>query len=45
MLHLKVGYSDLQDMPWEYLDWFYNRHTQYLVDLEKEQNEPLHKFG
>jgi len=39
MHHLRLGYQDIVNMPWEHVEWFYNRHTQYLVDLEKEQEE------
>jgi hypothetical protein len=45
MNQLKLGYQDIQTMPWEYVEWFYNRHTQYLIDLEKERNEAQNKFG
>ena len=37
--NLKIGYNDLCNMPWEYIEWFYNRHIQYLVDQEKKRNE------
>lgn len=45
MYHLKLGYHDINNIPWEYIEWFYNRHTQYLVDLEKEENEKFNRFG
>jgi hypothetical protein len=34
MHHLNLGYQDICSMPWEYFEWFYNRHTQHLIDLE-----------
>lgn len=39
MNNLKIGYNDLCNMPWEYIEWFYNRHIQYLIDQEKKRNE------
>ncbi|MGN1393981.1 MAG: hypothetical protein ACI4V7_08145 [Succinivibrionaceae bacterium] len=45
MYHLKLGYQDVANMPWEYVEWFYNRHTQHLIDIEQEQNEKYNKFG
>lgn len=41
MNQLHISYRDLQEMPWEYVDWFYNRHSQYLIDLEEEQNRRM----
>lgn len=34
-----MGYEDLMKMPWETLDWIYNRHVQELIDLQKKKNE------
>jgi hypothetical protein len=45
MNHLKLGYQDIETIPWEEVEWFYNRHTQYLIDIQKEQNEKRNKFG
>ena len=39
MQNLHLGYNDICTMPWEYIEWFYNRHIQYLVDQEKKLNE------
>lgn len=39
MHNLKLSYTDICEMPWEYIEWFYNRHIQYIVDKEKKQNE------
>ena len=38
MYNLKMSYQDIQQMPWEYLDWIYKRHIQFLVDREQEMN-------
>lgn len=45
MYHLKLGYEDVISMPWDYFEWFHNRHSQHLIDLEKEQKEAMNKFG
>lgn len=45
MHHLKIGYNDIMEMPWEYVEWFYDRHSQYLIDLEQAQNEQINRFG
>lgn len=45
MYHLKLGYEDVVTMPWDYFEWFHNRHAQHLIDLEKEQKEAMNKFG
>lgn len=36
MTHLHLGYNDLESMPLEYLDWFYDRQIKEYVD--KQQN-------
>ena len=38
MHNLNLGYTDIESMPFEHLEWYYQRHLQYLIDLEKEQN-------
>ena len=45
MYHLKLGFNDIQSMPWDELEWFYNRHNQHLIDMEREQNEANGVFG
>ena len=45
MDHLKLGYLDIQSMPWEYFDWIYRRHMQYLIDEEQKRNEQYNMFG
>ena len=44
MRQLKQGYNDIENMPWEYVEWFYNRQTQYLINLEKAKQEAQNKF-
>lgn len=39
MRELHISYQDLQEMPVEYQDWLYHRHVQYLVDMQKEQEQ------
>ena len=39
MYQLKLGYNDICSMPWEYVEWFYNRQIQQLVDLEQAQEK------
>ena len=39
MRNLNLGYQDLQSMPWEYQEWFYNRHLQFLIDQEQAMNQ------
>lgn len=36
MTHLHLGYNDLESMPLEYIDWFYDRQVKDYVD--KQQN-------
>ena len=45
MYLLKLGFNDIQSMPWDELEWFYNRHNQHLIDMEREQNEANGIFG
>lgn len=45
MDHLKFGYGDLQNTPWEFVEWFYRRHTQYLIEQDQKRNEQFNKFG
>jgi hypothetical protein len=45
MHHLNLGYNDIESMPWEYFDWFYDRHLQHLIDEDKKRNEQENKFG
>lgn len=39
MTHLKLGYSDLENMPIEELDWFYERELKEIIDRQKEQRQ------
>ena len=39
MNNLKIDYNSIQSMPWEYFEWFYNRHLQFLIDLENKKQE------
>lgn len=34
-----MSYRDLQEIPWEYLEWLYNRQIQFLVDQEQAMNQ------
>ena len=45
MDNLHLGYNDLQSMPWEFVDWYYNRHIQHLVDKRKAVEEQNNHFG
>ena len=45
MDNLHLGYNDLQSMPWEFVDWYYNRHIQHLVDKRKAREEQNNHFG
>ena len=45
MYHLKLGFNDIQSIPWDELDWLYNRHNQHLIELEQQQNEANGVFG
>lgn len=40
-----MGYNDIKEMPWEFVDWFYNRHIQSLVDKKKARDEQNNHFG
>ena len=44
MRHLKLGYHDIDEMPWEYIEWLYNRHSQFLIDEQKKRDEQNNKF-
>lgn len=39
MRNLGISYQDLQQMPWEYQEWFYNRQLQFFIDQEQEMNK------
>ena len=39
-----MSYGDIQDTPWEHIEWIYNRHLQELIDLQKKQNEKNHQY-
>ena len=41
---MHLTYLDIQAMPWEYLDWFYDRQVQEIVNLEKKRAEKNHKY-
>ena len=45
MCNLNLSYQDTNEMPWEYLDWFYSRHVQHLVDKQKAIDELNNKFN
>jgi len=45
MANLHMGYNDIKEMPWEFVDWFYNRHIQDLVDKKKARDEQNNHFG
>lgn len=36
MQQLKLGYNDIKNMPWEYVEWFYDRQCKHLIDKEQE---------
>lgn len=44
MHNLNLGYQDIQTMPWEFIEWFYNKHVQYLVDKQKASQEQRGHF-
>ena len=44
MHHMHMSYGDIQEMPWEYLDWFYDRQIQELAELKKKQAEKNHQY-
>lgn len=39
-----MSYGDIQETPWEYLDWLYNRQLQELIDLQKKQAEKDNQY-
>ena len=43
--HLKLSFTDIQNIPWDELDWLYNRHNQHLIELEQKQNAENGVFG
>lgn len=43
--HLKLSFTDIQNIPWDELDWLYNRHNQHLIELEQKQNAENGIFG
>lgn len=45
MHHLGLGYNDIESMPWEYFNWFYERHAQHLIDLQEQQNQQQISLG
>lgn len=32
-----MDYETIVTMPWETVDWLYNRHVQTLIDQQKQQ--------
>lgn len=47
MQQLKLGYNDIKTMPWEYVEWFYDRQCKHLIDKEQaqQQGQRAGKFG
>ena len=39
MYHLHIGYNDIENMSWEYVEWFYNRQVQEIIDKTKEMEQ------
>lgn len=39
-----MDYDALMNSPWETIEWLYSRHTQQLVDLQKEQQKGTNNF-
>jgi len=37
MTNLKLGYLDLENMPIEYMDWFYDRQIKDDLDRQGQQ--------
>jgi len=44
MDRLHVSFMDICNMPFDQFEWFYNRHNQHLIDLQKERDEQQNKF-
>ena len=39
MTHLHLGYNDIESMPLEYIEWFYDRQLKdYLDKQQKKEN-------
>jgi len=36
---LHMDYETIVNMPWETVDWLYNRHVQQLIEMQKQQEE------
>ncbi len=34
-----MSYDDIVNMPWETVDWLYNRHVQQLIEMQKQQED------
>jgi hypothetical protein len=37
MKEIGMSYNDLENMPMEYLEWFYDRELQHKIDLEEKK--------
>jgi hypothetical protein len=37
MKEIGISYSDLESMPIEYIEWFYDREVQHKIDLEEQR--------
>jgi hypothetical protein len=39
MKELNLSFIDLESMPMEYIEWFYDRQLKYKMDLQKNNNK------
>ena len=39
MTQLNLGYSEIENMPFEFVEWFYKRKAQDIIDQQESRNK------